>query len=82
MANTLIAMKRVQEIRQAREKRFYEQRMKVAKSNYKKDALREIKNGLDLLVSPLVQETLKVNKITAERAEKEKSSRLMKVDEE
>jgi large subunit ribosomal protein L24e len=73
MANTLMAMKRVHEIRQAREKRFYESRMEVAKKNYKAEALREIKNNLDLVVSPLVQDTLKINKHSTDRVSNDMS---------
>jgi large subunit ribosomal protein L24e len=71
MANTLMAMKRVHEIRQAREKRFYEQRMSVARKNYKAEALREIKTNLDLVVSPLVQDSLKLAKSSSERVSAE-----------
>jgi large subunit ribosomal protein L24e len=81
MANTLVAMKRIQEIRQAREKRFYEQRMKISTKNHKMEALREIKNGMDLLVSSLVQDSLKVNKVTAEKIADQESGK-MAVDSE
>jgi large subunit ribosomal protein L24e len=73
MASTLMAMKRVHEIRQAREQRFYAQRMVVAKKNYKAEALREIKTNLDLVVSPLVQDSLKMHKTNTERVSNEMS---------
>lgn len=67
MAKTLKAMKRVQEIRQAREQRFYEQRMSESKTIKMQEGLREIKQNLDLIAAPAVQESLKINKTSAEQ---------------
>lgn len=76
MATTLKAMKRVQEIRQAREKRFYTQRMKIAKKIHNQEVLREIKQNLDLVVSPLVQDKIKVNKATVEQLQQKNQSKM------
>jgi len=76
MATTLKAMKRVQEIRQAREGRFHTQRMKISKKIHNQEVLREIKQNLDLVVSPLVQDKLKVNKTTVEKLMQKQDSKM------
>lgn len=76
MATTLKAMKRVQEIRNAREERFYTQRMKVSKRIHNEDIIREIKQNLDLIASPLIQDQLKVNKTTVEALEQKNKNKM------
>jgi hypothetical protein len=48
-------MKRVQEIKVAREGRFWENRMKGNKAATKANDLRELKTGIDLVKSPLTR---------------------------
>mmetsp|Transcript_35704 Transcript_35704/g.93055 ORF Transcript_35704/g.93055 Transcript_35704/m.93055 type:complete len:159 (-) Transcript_35704:188-664(-) len=55
MGQTLHAMKRVMEIRANREKRFYEDRMKGKKEKEKAEALKEIEQNIDLIISPVVR---------------------------
>jgi large subunit ribosomal protein L24e len=80
IATTLQTIKRVQEIRQARERRFYQERMKIAKKVKIQDALREIQQNLELVAAPALQEKLRVNKDTA-TALKEKNRVSMEIDE-
>jgi len=57
---TIKAMKRVAEIKTAREKRFYENRMAGNKKREKQLALKDIKTGIDLIVSPLARKKAQV----------------------
>jgi hypothetical protein len=71
-------MKRVEEIREAREQRFKALRRQGVKKLHKEDALREIKQGIDLVISPLVRQKNELNqsvssKVTT-KATKSKSS--------
>jgi len=54
MHTTLKAMKRVSEIRERREKQFYENRMKEAgkKKNEYDDAIKDLKEGYSLVAAP------------------------------
>jgi len=54
MSTTLRAMKRVQQIKAARESRFYDNRMKDNKKKDKILALKDIKTGIDLVKAPSV----------------------------
>lgn len=58
MAATLKAMKKVEDIKTLRKERFYKARMKPAKIIQKKQALATIKQGIDLIKSPLVRESV------------------------
>lgn len=49
MGKTILAMKRVDEIRQEREKRFFDNRMQDAKAEKKKQARVEIEKSIELL---------------------------------
>ncbi len=55
MAKTLVAMKRVDQIREAREARFRMIRRRGVKARQKEEALREIKQNIDLIISPLAR---------------------------
>ena len=59
---TIRAMERVQAIKEKREERFWEKRMAPNKAREKERDLAEVKQGLDLIVSPLSQQ--EVQKIT------------------
>ena len=68
MKKTVRAMDRVQQIKTAREKRFWEKRMEPNAAVQKERDLAEVKQGLDLIVSPLAQqEAQKVAKKAAQR---------------
>jgi large subunit ribosomal protein L24e len=56
MAKTLTTMKRVAEIKAAREARFYKERMKGKKTQEKKRARQEIAQGINLVSSSLVRQ--------------------------
>jgi large subunit ribosomal protein L24e len=49
MGKTILAMKRVETIKQAREQRFFENRMQDAKAEKKKQARVEIEKSIELL---------------------------------
>ena len=61
-------MERVAQIKQAREERFWQKRMEPNKEREKERDLAEVKQGLDLIVSPLAQlESEKVVQRTKQR---------------
>ena len=62
MKKTVRTMERVQQIKESREKRFWEKRMEPNVDVQKERDLAEVKQGLDLIVSPLVQQ--EVQKVT------------------
>ena len=55
MKKTVRAMERVQQIKSAREKRFWDKRMEGNKAVSKERDLAEVKQGLDLIVAPVAQ---------------------------
>ena len=68
MKKTVRAMDRVQEIKSAREKRFWDKRMEPNKKMQEQRDLKEVEQGLDLIVSPLAQqEQQKVTKKASQR---------------
>ncbi|KAL1519087.1 hypothetical protein AB1Y20_003354 [Prymnesium parvum] len=68
MKKTVRSMERVQQIKEAREKRFWDKRMEGNKKLEEQRDLKEVEQGLDLIVSPLVQkEQQKVTKKVAQR---------------
>lgn len=73
MKTTVRAMERVQKVKEAREKRFWDKRMEGnTKVQYERDRV-EVKQGLDLILSPLVQHeqqrvTQRVSHRVAEKA--------------
>ena len=68
MKTTVRAMDRVAEIKQKREERFWQKRMEPSKEKEKERDLAEVKQGLDLIVSPLAQvESQKVLKKAKEK---------------
>jgi len=63
VATTINAMKRVQEIRVRREKDFYKARMKGNTAKAKAMALRELKEGIPLVVMPQALKNITNTKI-------------------
>lgn len=73
MKKTVRGMERVQKIKEAREKRFWDKRMEGNEALEKQRDLAEVDQGLDLIVNPLAQQELvKVTRRAAAR-EKEKA---------
>jgi len=72
MKKTVRAMGRVQEIKEAREKRFWDKRMEGNQKQQEQRDLKEVEQGLDLIVSPLAQQEHQkvVKKAKAKLAEK------------
>ena len=58
MKTTVRAMERVQQIKEARERRFWDKRMEPNAEVQKERDLAEVAQGLDLVVSPLAQQEL------------------------
>lgn len=75
MGATLRAMKRIEEIRLAREARFKALRFRLAAKQKKEHALREIKEGIDLIMSPLVRQGKDLNQDELIRLANEVSDR-------
>jgi large subunit ribosomal protein L24e len=67
MSKTVLAIKRVQEIQQQREERFFENRMKDAKAEKKQQARVEIEKSIELL-APAVAEREQVMRNVVDRA--------------
>ena len=68
MKKTVRTMDRVAQIKTAREERFWQKRMEPNKEKEKERDLAEVKQGLDLIVSPLAQvESQKVLKKAKEK---------------
>jgi large subunit ribosomal protein L24e len=70
MKKTVRAMERVQAIKSAREQRFWDKRMEKNADVAKERDLAEVRQGLDLLVSPLAQQD--VQKVTQRAAQRVK----------
>eukprot|EP00965_Chrysotila_dentata_P112319 3713269-Pleurochrysis_carterae.AAC.1 len=70
MKTTVRAMERVQKVKEAREKRFWDKRMEGNKELTKERELAEVRQGLDLIVSPLAQEEMQ--KVTQKAATRSK----------
>jgi large subunit ribosomal protein L24e len=62
------AIDKVSEIRSARDSRFYAERMKGSKSNERKAAIREIRQNIDLIISPLARKKAQVNQLPVAQA--------------
>lgn len=60
-------MERVQEIKSAREKRFYEARMKGKGAQEKALAEKDLKEGIDLVISPVVRNKEQVKQTVASK---------------
>ena len=71
VAKTLSAMPVIQKVRQDREKDFYRGRMVVREVEKRKDAIRELQTGLDVVEPIVVREKLR------ERVEKEKDMEIV-----
>lgn len=74
MTKTLRAMKRVQEIKSAREKRFYEARMRPNKAKDNARALVDLKTGIDLIISPLAREKEQILQTVASKVSEKESN--------
>ena len=61
MGTTLKAMKRVQEIKEAREKRYYERRMRVKKVQEKAQTKLDIKQNINLVAPDVVRAKAQLN---------------------
>eukprot|EP00316_Scyphosphaera_apsteinii_P000079 CAMPEP_0119309152 /NCGR_PEP_ID=MMETSP1333-20130426/14285_1 /TAXON_ID=418940 /ORGANISM="Scyphosphaera apsteinii, Strain RCC1455" /LENGTH=96 /DNA_ID=CAMNT_0007313081 /DNA_START=261 /DNA_END=551 /DNA_ORIENTATION=- len=55
MKKTVRSMERVQQVKESREKRFWEKRMEGNKEAVKQRDLAEVRQGLDLIVAPVAQ---------------------------
>jgi large subunit ribosomal protein L24e len=75
MGKTIKAMKKVQEIKSAREQRFYEDRMRDNKGIEKKIALKELETGIDLIRAPNTKQKIVENQKSAERKRAEAAAR-------
>eukprot|EP00461_Guttulinopsis_vulgaris_P002188 UN02189 len=66
MQQTLYAMKRVEEIRDIRQKRFKLARQLLTAKKKRAEAIREIKQGIDYIISPIARERqgMDINEIT------------------
>jgi len=73
--NTIKAIEKVSEIGQARAERFYQQRIKGKASKEKQRARIEIKQGIDLIQSPLAQRQAQVVKMEEANKIRETTSR-------
>lgn len=81
MAQTIRAMKRVEEIKSAREQRFYKNRMKDVKLLEKTRARKEIVQSIDLVAPAKSKQRLKTNIVekTKEKLESMKQKEEMKL---
>lgn len=72
VANTLRAMPVIDKIKSARKKDFYKTRMVARVKQTRKDALRELATGQDLIQPLFVREKIKERQQTSEKMEEEK----------
>lgn len=73
MGSTIRAMKRVQKIKEAREARFYDNRMKGNKKRELALAKKDLKTGIDLIISPLARKEEELKQTVAVKS-KEKAN--------
>ena len=73
MKRTVRAMERVQQIKGAREKRFWDKRMEGNKERAKERDLAEVRQGLDLIVHPIAQQSAQRTTERVTRRAKEKA---------
>jgi hypothetical protein len=76
MHATLFAMKRVTDIREKRQLKFWEKRMVVSKEQEKRDAAHELAKGAQLL--PAAEKEKKVAKVEVSKAKQQR----METDED
>jgi hypothetical protein len=78
MQQTLFAMKRVTEIRDIRQKRFKLARKLLANKTNRSNAIREIKQSIDLIISPIARERqgIDINKITKVKKTVQKNKKM------
>jgi len=72
MKKTLLAMKKVKEIKEKREKQFYKNRMRNNVQKEKEENIREINQNLDILVAPAARNTPQIQKATEAIKKKQK----------
>merc|ERR1719245_915057 len=73
MAQTLIAMRRIADIKEKRQLRFYKKRMAAAEPLKIKHALKDIDTGMDLLIAPqVVKDKVQINKFVVEHLKRRK----------
>lgn len=79
MQETLYAMKRVMEIQEIRQKRFQMSRKLIANKKKRADSIREIKQGIDLVIAPIARQRqgLDIDEVIKQR----KSVQNKKMDE-
>mmetsp|Transcript_22921 Transcript_22921/g.58948 ORF Transcript_22921/g.58948 Transcript_22921/m.58948 type:complete len:158 (+) Transcript_22921:115-588(+) len=65
---TVRAMERVQQIKERREKAFWDKRMEGNKERNKLANIAEVRQGIDLIISPVVRAANKANKVESTRA--------------
>merc|ERR1719245_2209287 len=71
MAQTLIAMRRIADIKEKRQLRFYKKRMAAAEPGKIKQALKDIDTGMDLLIAPqVVKDKAQINKFVVAHLKK------------
>eukprot|EP00163_Fabomonas_tropica_P000612 TRINITY_DN10395_c2_g1_i1.p1 TRINITY_DN10395_c2_g1~~TRINITY_DN10395_c2_g1_i1.p1 ORF type:complete len:161 (+),score=45.63 TRINITY_DN10395_c2_g1_i1:202-684(+) len=75
MAKTVTAMKKVSQIKSAREKQFYEKRMRASKRLQKQQAEKELATNIELVQTPALMKAPATVKVLpgVKRAEKEKA---------
>jgi len=71
MATTLKAMKRVQEIRQRRERVFYKNRMKGKREHERQQNIKTIKKNVELISGPSLKTKELLQKITQKETKTE-----------
>lgn len=75
MLSTIKAIRRVAEIKKRREERFYKARMRGRLEKERKEALRDIKQNIDLVRSPLAREKVQINRAGKERVAEDAAGR-------
>lgn len=63
MSKTIVAMKRVAEIRQRREAQFIKNRIAAGKAQVKQQTIKEIRQNINLIASPAAKDKSRVDKI-------------------
>lgn len=83
---TIQAMKKIEDIKQRRERKFWENRMKLAEVKKVEDLTRELEKHVDLIddkeVQEEVREKAKVRREVEEERRREKSRPRIRIEEE
>eukprot|EP01134_Creolimax_fragrantissima_P008179 CFRG8179T1 len=64
-ANTLLAMKRIAEIKEKRERQFIKDRLKQSKEDKNQLAIQEVERGINLIAAPTLRTKEQVQRVTA-----------------